>query len=122
MTGQVSFIDFVIAACAVWRVSHLIAYEDGPADIIVRLRNRLGQSFAGNLMDCFQCVSLWAAAPALFIHAPWFVRILAWFGISGAACLLQRIGAGKNFGGTKDVMLWRQESSPETEPDRTARR
>lgn len=86
------WIKFVLAVLATWRITHLLAHEDGPADLIVRLRAALGNSFAGALMDCFKCLSLWIAAPAaLFVaHTPldW---LFAWLALSGAACLLQRL-------------------------------
>ena len=56
------WIRFVLAVLATWRVTHLLANEDGPADLIVRLRSRLGDSLAGQMMDCFNCLSLWIAA------------------------------------------------------------
>ena len=82
----------VLAVLATWRVTHLLASEDGPADIIVRFRRLLGQSLVGQLMDCFNCLSLWIAAPtALFVSrkpSEWFV---AWLALSGGACLLERL-------------------------------
>jgi hypothetical protein len=64
------------AVLATWRVTHLLASEDGPADCIVRLRALLGQSIVGKLMDCFNCLSLWTGAlAALFVSR----RILAGF-------------------------------------------
>ena len=57
---------FGLAALATWRVAHLVAEEDGPADAIVRLRERAGAGWAGELMDCFYCLSLWTAAPFAF--------------------------------------------------------
>jgi len=87
------WIRFVLAVLATWRVTHLLASEDGPADIIVRFRKLLGQSLAGQLMDCFHCLSLWIAAPAaLFVSrnpVEWFVT---WLALSGGACLLERLG------------------------------
>ena len=84
---------FVLAVLATWRVTHLLASEDGPADIIFRLRRWLGRSLAGNLIDCFNCLSLWVAAPmALFVsHRPteW---LMTWLALSGGACLLERLG------------------------------
>ncbi|MGH9837924.1 MAG: hypothetical protein ACREEM_03985, partial [Blastocatellia bacterium] len=59
---------FVIVVLATWRITHLLAREDGPAYIVVRLRARLGDGLLGQLMDCFKCLSLWVAAPmALFV-------------------------------------------------------
>ena len=84
---------FVLAVLATWRVTHLLANEDGPADVLVRLRRRLGDGVVASLMDCFNCISLWIAAPAalLLSRAPltWGV---GWLAVSGAACLLERVG------------------------------
>jgi len=86
-------IRFALAVLATWRVTHLLASEDGPADLVVRFRSRLGQGLTGKLMDCFQCLSLWMAAPAaLYVSRKpldwWFI----WLALSGAACLLERLG------------------------------
>ena len=84
-------VRFVLAVLATWRVTHLLAAEDGPADIIVRIRAKLGNSFAGKLMDCFFCLSVWIAAPAaLFVTRNPLDWIMTWLAVSGAACLLER--------------------------------
>jgi len=86
-------LGLVLAVLATWRVTHLLASEDGPADIIVRFRVLLGQSFAGKLMDCFNCLSLWIAAPAaLFVSRGFLEWIVCWLAVSGTACLLERLG------------------------------
>lgn len=85
--------NFLLAILATWRITHLLANEDGPADLLARIRARLGNGILGKLMDCFQCLSLWVAAPmALFVtrRPPEF--LLSWLALSGAACLLERIG------------------------------
>ena len=83
---------FVLAVLATWRVTHLLANEDGPADLIFRLRARLGQSLAGQLMDCFNCLSLWiAAATALFVSRKPVEWLFSWLALSGGACLLERM-------------------------------
>ena|SRR5881396_3616629 len=84
---------FVPAVLATWRITHLLAYEDGPADLIARFRARLGAGFLGSLMDCFQCLSLWIAAPfSFFIARRPLPLVVAWLALSGAACLLERAG------------------------------
>jgi hypothetical protein len=84
---------FVLAVLATWRVTHLLASEDGPADIIVRFRVLLGQSIFGKLMDCFNCLSLWIAAPAaLFVARGPLEWLFCWLALSGGACLLENIG------------------------------
>jgi hypothetical protein len=84
---------FVLAVLATWRVTHLLASEDGPADIIVRFRVLLGQSIVGKLMDCFNCLSLWIAAlAALFVSRKPLEWLFCWLALSGGACLLDRWG------------------------------
>ena len=84
--------NFVVAVLATWRITHLLAEEDGPADLVVRFRKLLGDSFVGKMMDCFYCLSVWIAAPAaLFITRrplEWFMN---WLALSGGACLLERL-------------------------------
>jgi hypothetical protein len=83
----------VLAIFATWRVTHLLAREDGPFYLLARLRARMGQGFAGTLMDCFHCLSMWIAAPCAFAltrdPVEWTVT---WLGLSGAACLIERHG------------------------------
>jgi Protein of unknown function (DUF1360) len=83
---------FVVAALAAWRLTHLIAKEDGPADVIVRVRARLGDGIAGQLLDCFYCLSLWVAAPmALMVCRDPLEWLVTWIALSGAACLFERM-------------------------------
>jgi hypothetical protein len=82
---------FLLASLATWRVAHLFVSEDGPADVITRLRARLGHSMFGKLVDCFGCVSLWIGIPfALFVSRRMPDLILTWLALSGAAFLLER--------------------------------
>ncbi|HEV3036936.1 MAG TPA: DUF1360 domain-containing protein [Candidatus Angelobacter sp.] len=91
MVIQDIWLRCILAALATWRVSHLLAFEDGPLDVIARVRLRLGKSFLGTLMDCFYCLSLWVAAPtALLVTRQPFEWLLVWLALSGAACLLEQ--------------------------------
>ncbi len=96
---------FVVGALATWRVTHLLVEEDGPADAVVRLARRAGDSWVGQAMDCFYCLSVWTAAPvaAAVARGP-RERLLTWLALSGAACLLERATTEK---GDLDV-LWEQ--------------
>ncbi len=90
------WLAFALAALGTWRVTHLIAEEDGPAELILMLRMKLGSSLLGRWMDCFQCLSLWIAVPFAIAVAQSLVEgVLAWLALSGAACLLERIGAAR---------------------------
>jgi hypothetical protein len=84
---------FVLAVLATWRITHLLASEDGPADLLVGFRRLLGQSGLGTLMDCFNCLSLWIAAPAaLSVSRHPTGWLVTWLALSGGACLLERLG------------------------------
>ena len=85
---------FVLGSLAVWRVTHLLNAEDGPFDVIVRLRRRAGSGVAGRLLDCFYCLSLWVAMPfALLLEDTLKQQALLWLALSGAAGLLQRFSS-----------------------------
>jgi hypothetical protein len=84
---------FILAALATWRVTHLLAREDGPWDLVVRARRRLAVGFWGHLLDCFYCLSLWIAAPAASLVTLTFPDVvITWLALSGVACLLERLG------------------------------
>ena len=83
---------FTLASLAVFRITHLLAAEDGPWDAILRLRKALGASVMGRLMDCYNCLSLWVAVPfAWLVGDGWLERGLLWPALSGAAILLHRL-------------------------------
>jgi hypothetical protein len=87
------WMKFFLAVLATWRVTHLLANEDGPADIVVRVRGWLGRGFLGSLMDCFNCLSLWVAAPpALILSSRLAAWTISWLALSGGACLLEQLG------------------------------
>lgn len=92
--SETSFwIRFALAVLATWRITHLLSSEDGPADLIARFRARLGSGLAGKLMDCFKCLSLWVSlATACFVGGTALEWLMTWLALSGAACLLERIG------------------------------
>jgi hypothetical protein len=114
-----------VAVLATWRITHLLAKEDGPAQAIVRIRARLGSGFVGQLADCFQCLSLWVAAPvAFFVNRSPSGLPITWLALSGAACLLERIAPEPASiqpifdtveGDPNDGMLW-SESSESRQP------
>ena len=86
------FYWLILAVLAVWRVTHLLHAEDGPWNLVFRLRRWVGSGFFAELMDCFYCMSLWVAAPVAYLTgASWMERGLLWPAISGAAILLERM-------------------------------
>src|ERR1044071_3589340 len=81
----------LLGALCVWRVTHLLSAEDGPGDLLVRLRRSAGNGFWGRLLDCFYCSSLWVAVPfALLLAEGWREGLLSWLAFSAGAILLER--------------------------------
>ncbi len=98
MALQDIWFRFLLTSLLTWRITHLIALEDGPGDVIVSIRTRAGTGFWGSLMDCFYCLSLWVAAPsALLLTRSIYEWPLAWLALSAMACLLERIGNKTSF-------------------------
>lgn len=82
----------LIGILAVWRITHLLQAEDGPWDLLVRLRLWVGEGFWGELLDCFYCLSVWIAVPfAWVIGESWTERIILWPALSGGAIILERL-------------------------------
>ncbi|MCX6316754.1 MAG: DUF1360 domain-containing protein [Bacteroidetes bacterium] len=90
-------VTYGIPVIIVWRLTHLISAEDGPFDIIIKLRKRAGNGFFGKLMDCFYCLSIWIGiAAALYVTRQWDQVIILCLYYSGAAILLEKL-TNKNF-------------------------
>lgn len=83
--------SFVLGSFSVWRITHLLHAEDGPWDAFAHFRRGLGNSFLGQLTDCFYCLSLWVALPiAGLLAQSWLHGVLLWLALSAAAILLER--------------------------------
>jgi hypothetical protein len=126
-----AWMRFALAVLAVWRITHLLVKEDGPWDLIVRLRKAVGGGLFGRLMDCFQCLTLWVAAPFTFFLTQNVLQwVVGWLAISGAACLLERAVGEPEWmvpgalhsqeGGTQDGLLRPKAGSGEPAAGRTA--
>ena len=115
------FHHFLLGTLSVWRITHLLSAEDGPWDVVVRLRQNAGEGFLGQLLDCFYCLSIWVSAPlAIFLGKGLGNRILLWPALSAGAILLERV-TDHRYDETpalfveesedENVMLWREKSS-----------
>jgi hypothetical protein len=95
MTEITYALCFALSALAIWRVAHLVARENGPWDLIARLRGNFGSGVLGSLMDCFYCLSFTLAlAPALWMSRNWTGFLVQWLALSAAACLAERATQG----------------------------
>lgn len=89
-------LTFILISLASWRIAHFIAAEDGPFDIVVKMRAKAGDHILGHLMDCFYCLSLWLSALfAPLLSDGWMEFVLVWLAASGAACILEQATAAK---------------------------
>jgi hypothetical protein len=86
-----SFVALIVGILGVWRITYLLTAEDGPGDLILRLRLFLGRSLAGKAIECFDCLSLWVAIPfALTLGPSWLDRLVWWPALSGGAMVIYR--------------------------------
>ena len=83
---------FLLGVLSVWRITHLLQAEDGPWDSVVYLRQKAGEGFWGQLLDCFYCLSIWIATPfAIYLGEKPSERLLSWPALSAGAILLERV-------------------------------
>lgn len=85
------FYWLLLSVLCVWRITHLIQAEDGPWNIIIRVRRAAGNGFWGELLDCFYCLSLWISAPLAYLlgESP-TEQLLLWPALSAGAILAER--------------------------------
>lgn|SRR5690554_6737384 len=97
--------DLLILALAAWRLSRLLAFEDGPAQMLARLRYAVGVRYdahsqayavteAAKLVLCYYCSSVWIGAGFtliyLFLPVPALVLALP-FALSGATIICESV-------------------------------
>jgi len=82
---------FVLCALAVWRVAHLLTSENGPWNLILKIRSALGYGLLGRMLTGFYCLSLLTALPpALWMSSSRMGFFLQWMALSAVACLLEK--------------------------------
>jgi hypothetical protein len=88
----VTALHAILAVLATWRITHLIHTEDGPGDVVRRLRVAIGDGWIGKAVACFYCLSVWIAIPfAVAVGHGVGEILLAWPAFSGGAILLERL-------------------------------
>lgn len=90
------FYLLLLGILGVWRITHLLHAEDGPWELLARLRTLIGRTLLGRVFDCFYCLSLWIAALFAWVTGEgWKECLLLWPALSGAAILLERISTSE---------------------------
>lgn len=87
----------IIAGLATWRLSSLLVHEDGPWDIMLRLRHWAradGDEVSGVIalaLQCIWCVSVWVAPVMLALALmPLLWVVPAIMAVSAVAILVER--------------------------------
>jgi hypothetical protein len=105
--------ESILGVVAVWRVTHMLAFEDGPSLVFKKARKRAEDTFWGEVLACFYCLSLWVAAPfALLVMEGWREFAVLWPALSGGAILLERLSVNEPASATPYVL-----EDPETRTD-----
>lgn len=80
-------IRLIVYALAVWRLTYMLVKEDGPEAIFAIFRAKAGvrydpngqaygENFLSEVLSCFWCCSVWAAA-ILLVAPRWVNTVLA---------------------------------------------
>jgi hypothetical protein len=92
----------LLGVLCVWRITHLLQAEDGPWDVVLRIRKAAGDRRWGRLLDCFYCLSLWVSLPfSWFIGQTVAERGLLWLSLSAGAIVLERATGDRGANGGK---------------------
>lgn len=96
------WLRWLFAALTVFRLSQLVVYDDGPWDVMLRLRTwagayDLGENGEpvmtwGKFFACPYCVGVWLAFGVLALVFTVSVAgdmLLAWWGLAGAQALME---------------------------------
>jgi hypothetical protein len=95
MIENIRVLYFALCALAIWPAAHQLARENGPWNLIVRLRVSLGSGILGRLMDNFYCLSfLLSLPPAIWMSRSLMGFFIQWLALSAATCLLGRATQG----------------------------
>ncbi len=86
-------LSVVLGVLATYRVSFMIAQEDGPFDMFSKWRGYIGQkTWVGRGMHCTLCISFWVSLLCAFFLVDGVTIILYWLGIAGGVLALHRRG------------------------------
>lgn len=102
-----SFIALLVMVLATWRVSSLLAREDGPYDVLHKLRYHLGVRYneysephsdkmLGQLVLCIWCNSIWVGLVIAILADPmnYFSYTIVPLALSGGAILVEEFRNG----------------------------
>lgn len=83
-------VTLALLILAVYRVSYLIAIDEGPFSVIERMRGRVDpnqRSWRGRGIRCIACVSFWVALLATLLTGG---NVLDWLAMAGGALVIHK--------------------------------
>lgn len=100
---MLDLLRFVLASFACYRLAELVTVDDGPGDVLLQIRARLGAydldddgrpaTSLGRAIICPYCVGIWLAFFIAFAVGPLDWQLLLWWlAIAGGQAFLQGIG------------------------------
>jgi hypothetical protein len=90
------WLTFTIAALAVYRVSRMIADEEGPWGVFTWLRAQpTPQTWLARGLECPMCVSFWVALPTaawvcMLGYADLYLWPLVWMALSSVTVIIRK--------------------------------
>lgn len=88
---------FFLTGLSIYRVSFMLAKEEGPFSVFSSLRGRIDPSqstWIGRGINCPLCISFWVCLPsalAVFGLDPYITIMTIWFPLAGLTALFERI-------------------------------
>lgn len=83
-------VTLALLILAVYRVSYLIAIDEGPFSVIERMRSRIDENqktWLGRGVRCVGCVSFWVALLAMLLTGG---SVLDWLSMAGGALVIHK--------------------------------
>ena len=92
------WLALILSVLAVYRISYLIAKEDGPFDLFAKIRYKGGSikhphDWISRGLNCILCISFWLSLiPVIWLFWGDVVSItLGWLGIAGGVLVLYKV-------------------------------
>lgn len=82
-------LQLVLEILAVYRVAHMIAKEDGPFDVLARIRGKVDpeqKTWIGRGLNCVACLSFYISFVAFALGGSW----LDWLAVAGGVLVLYK--------------------------------
>ena len=91
-----SAVWFLLVVLAVWRVTSLLCYEEGPFRIATRFRGWLVRVGLGGVITRFHCSALWVSIVVGAVLFEWTARApVAIVAAAGAVSIIERWLGGR---------------------------